>query len=80
MDLLYITIDEKPETDRYPLKRLHPTSPRTLRVSITVDRWDEDWQSVGVGYVAGVEPRFSTDGEEHDRALKCGLRGGIHDI
>ena len=47
-DLAYIPIDEKPKDSADPLRpRAGPRHPRRPRITLLVDRWDEDWRRLG---------------------------------
>jgi len=65
-DSLYFSIDEKPKKTARNLKRLRNIQ-ENPKVSIVIDRYDEDWQKLGWVMVSG-RAEILHDGDEHGRA------------
>ena len=65
-DTLYVTIDEKPKRQDWPLKRLRNIL-ENPQAAFVADRWDEDWRRLGWVMLRG-RAEILYQGEEHDRA------------
>lgn len=63
---LYITIDQKPKRRTAPLKRLRNIQ-QNPQVTVTIDRWDEDWGRLAWVMLRG-RAEILDGGAEHDRA------------
>ena len=72
--IIYSPLDEKPKTvaDPRELARVHDIEQRP-RVSLIVDRWDEDWSALGWLRLLGSARLIGPEGEsapEHANAVR----------
>ena len=62
----YVTIDEKPKSDRAPLKRVRNIMENPA-AAFVADRYDDDWSLLGWVMLRG-RARILSSGAEHDDA------------
>jgi PPOX class probable F420-dependent enzyme len=62
----YVTIDEKPKSDRAPLKRVRNIMENPA-AAFVADRYDDDWSLLGWIMLRG-RARILSSGAEHDDA------------